>query len=140
MKLSPSIDEWVAQFGPTLEIPVWDPERRAKKAGTGARAKLAAAEFRKAVLKAFEETEAAYTNLAAERRILSSAQASAKSLGAVFSRTREKFDEGLVSQLEVLEDERRSLEAERAAVAAHEAHLAAWIGLAKALGAVPTRD
>ena len=44
----------------------------------------------------------------------------------------------LVSQLEVLDDERRALEASREAIRAREAHLAAWIALAKALGATPS--
>ena len=137
MTITPRIDQWVASVGPILEIPIWDPERKAKSVRAGARADLAASEFREAVLNAFEEVEAAYTNLAAQGRIYSSAKSSADSLEAVFSRTRERFGEGLISQLEVLEDERRTLEASREAIRAREAHLAAWIALAKALGATP---
>ena len=137
MTITPRIDDWVASVGPSLEVPIWDPERKAKSVRAGARADLAASEFREAVLNAFEEVEAAYTNLAAQGRIYSSAKSSANSLEAVFSRTRERFGEGLISQLEVLEDERRALEASREAIRAREAHLAAWIALAKALGATP---
>jgi len=134
MQLSPSIDEWIAQVAPTLEVPLWDPVRRANAEGSSARAKLAAAEYREKVLRAYEETAAALTNLYAQERIQRSAEASAASLRAVYRRTLEKFDSGVVSQLEVLEDQRRALEAERAALQAKEARLAAWIDLKKAMG------
>ena len=134
MRLTPSIDEWIAQIAPTLEIPLWDPARRATAEGGKARAKLAAAEYRESVLRALEETAAALTNLSAHEKIQHSADKSAASLGAVYNRTREKFTSGVVSQLEVLEDQRRALEAERAALRAKESRLAAWIDLKKAVG------
>lgn len=134
MRLTPSVDEWMAQVAPTLEVPVWDPERRARAAGSNARARLAAAAFREDVLRAIEETEAGLTNLAAQERILASARSAAATLHSVYQRTVEKFDSGVVSQLEVLEDQRRALEAERAALRAEEARLAAWIDVHKAMG------
>ena len=134
MQLSPSIDQWVAQVAPTLEVPLWDPVRRAQAERSSAQARLAAAEYRDAVLRALEETAAALTNLGAQAKIRRSAERSAESLTAVFERTREKFAAGVVSQLEVLEDQRRSLDAERAALRAREAQLAAWIDLKKATG------
>ncbi len=134
MRLSPSIDEWIAQIAPTLEVPIWDPVRHANAQGSNARAKLAAAEYREKVLRAFEETAAALTNLAAHENIQRSADKSAASLRAVYRRTQEKFASGAVSQLEVLEDQRRALEAERAALRAKESRLAAWIDLKKAMG------
>ena len=134
MRLTPSIDEWIAQVAPTLEVPIWDPARRAKAERSDARAKLAAAEYRERVLRALEETAAALTNLSAQADIQQSAEASAASLRQVYGRTREKFTNGIVSQLEVLEDQRRALEAERAALRASESRLAAWIDLKKAMG------
>ena len=134
MRLSPSIDEWIAQVAPTLEIPIWDPVRRANAEGSSARAKLVAAEYREIVLRALEETAAALTNLSALEIIQHSADRSASSLRAIFRRTQEKFASGVVSQLEVLEDQRRALEAARAALRAKESRLAAWINLKKAMG------
>ena len=134
MRLSPSIDEWIAQVAPTLEIPIWDPVRRANAEGSSARAKLVAAEYREIVLRALEETAAALTNLSALEIIQHSADRSAASLRAIFRRTQEKFASGVVSQLEVLEDQRRALEAARAALRAKESRLAAWINLKKAMG------
>ncbi len=134
MRLSPSIDEWIAQVAPTIEVPIWDPVRRANADGSSARAKLAAAEYREKVLRALEETATALTNLSAQENIQRSAEASADSLRAVYRRTQESFASGVVSQLEVLEDQRRALEAERAALQAKEARLAAWIDLKKAMG------
>ncbi len=134
MRLAPSVDEWVAQVAPTLEVPLWDPARRAEAKRRDARAQLAAAEYREKVLRALEETAAALTDLAAHAAIQQSAEASAASLAKVYRRSREKFDAGVVSQLEVLEDQRRALEAERAALRAKEARLAAWIDLKKATG------
>ncbi|MEZ5326099.1 MAG: TolC family protein [Verrucomicrobiales bacterium] len=134
MRLSPSIDEWIAQVAPTLEIPIWDPVRHANVSGSTARARLAAAEYREKVLRALEETAGALTNLSAHEEIQRSADASAASLRAVYKRTREKFSNGIVSQLEVLEDQRRALAAERSALQAKESRLAAWIDLKKAMG------
>lgn len=134
MRLTPSIDEWIAKIAPTIEVPIWDPVRRAHATGSGARAKLAGAEYREKVLRALEETAAALTNLSAQESIQRSADKSASSLRAVYQRTREKFNSGVVSQLEVLEDQRRALEAERSALRAREARLAAWIDLRKAMG------
>ena len=95
---------------------------------------MAAAAYRQTVLRALEETAAALTNLSAQEKILRSADKSAVSLRAVFRRTQEKFASGVVSQLEVLEDQRQSLAAEQAALRAREALVAAWIDLRKALG------
>ncbi|MFT5410767.1 MAG: NodT family efflux transporter outer membrane factor (OMF) lipoprotein [Verrucomicrobiales bacterium] len=134
MRLSPSVDEWIAQIAPTIEVPIWDPLRRAKAEGSDARAKLAAAEYREKVLRAFEEVAVALTNLSAQEKIQRSAEKSAASLRMVYGRTQEKFANGVVSQLEVLEDQRRALAAEREALRAQESRLAAWIDLRKAMG------
>ncbi len=134
MRLSPSIDEWMAQVGPTLEVPVWDPVRLAQVELSRANARLAAIEYRESVLRAFEETAGALTNLEAQTTIERSARSSADSLRRVYERTREKFRQGILSQLEVLDDQRRFLEAQRAALRAREARLLAWIDLKKAMG------
>ncbi|MEZ5299376.1 MAG: hypothetical protein R3F11_01710 [Verrucomicrobiales bacterium] len=49
-------------------------------------------------------------------------------------RTGDRFAEGLVSQLEVLEDERQSLDAQRAALQSREAALADAAAVFKAMG------
>lgn len=134
MQLTPSVDEWIAQVAPTLEIPIWDATRRAQASGARARAKLAAAEYREDVLRAIGETSAALNNLSAHQKIQHSAEASANSLHTVYERTREKFNAGLASQLDVLDDQRRALEARRASLQAKESQLASWINLQKALG------
>ena len=134
MRLSPSIDEWIAQVAPRLEVPVWDSNRLAQVKQSKAKAHLAAAEYRESVLRAFEETAAALTNLEAQATIERSARSSSDSLRRIYHRTLEKFSAGLSSQLDVLEDQRRSLEAQRAALSAREARLNAWIDLKKAMG------
>jgi len=134
MRLTPSIDEWIAQVAPTLEVPVWDPARLAQVKQSKARAHLAAVEYRENVLRAFEETAAALANITAQTTIERSAHLSAESLRKVHDRTLEKFRNGVSSQLDVLEDQRRSLEAQRAALLAREARLAAWIDLKSAIG------
>lgn len=134
MRLTPSINEWIAQVAPTLEIPIWDPNRQAQATQSKAKAHLAAAEYRDVVLKALEETTAALTNLEAQATIERSASSSADSLRQIYDRTLEKFRAGVNSQLDVLEDQRRYLEAQRAALRAREARLIAWIDLKKAMG------
>lgn len=134
MRLTPSIDEWIAVIAPTLEVPLWDAERLARAKERKARAGLAAAEYRENVLRALEETETALTNLSAHERILERARARVRSMRQVYQRSQERFTGGIISQLTVLEDQRRALEAERAALAAEESRLQAWIDLKKALG------
>ena len=134
MKLTPSIDQWIAQVAPTLEVPVWDPIRLAQVKRSKAEAHLAAAEYRDNTLRAFEETAAALTNLEAQTAIERSARRSAQSLRRIYDRTLEKFHKGVSSQLNVLEDQRRYLESQHAALHAREARLNAWIDLKKAMG------
>ena len=83
---------------------------------------------------AFEENAAALTNLAAQEKIRRSAEKSEASLRAVYRRTNEWFANRVVSQLDVLEDQRQSLAAEQTALRAAEAYRAARIDLRKAIG------
>lgn len=133
MRLTPSIDEWIAQVAPTLEVAVWDPERLAQLKRRKARAHLTAVTYREEV-RAFEETAAALANIAAQSSMEASARASSGSLAEVYERTMEKYRNGVTSQLEVLEGQRRALGAQPAAPRAREARLAAAIGLKKGTG------
>ena len=134
VRITPSIDEWILQVAPSLEVPVWDPVRLAKVKKSKAEAYLAAVAYRDDVLNAIEEARVALVNLNAYAKIERSARASATTLEKIYSRTQEKFLAGVASQLEVLEDQRSSLDAGRAALRAQEAGLAAWIDLSNAIG------
>ena len=135
MQITPSIDEWIVQVAPSLEVPMWDPVRLVQVKQSQAEAYLAAVSYRDDVLRAIEEAQTAVINVNAQAAIERSAHSSAETLESVLGRTREKFDAGLTSQLEVLEDQRSALTAQRAVLRAREAGLAAWVDLNNAIGA-----
>ncbi len=134
LRLTPSIEEWIAQVAPTLEVPLWDPERLAQQKRRQREASLAAIALQENTLRALEEVQAALTNLHAQATIETSAQASTNALRQVYDRTQERFQAGLSSQLEVLEDQRSVLASERASVKAREARMLAWVAFKKATG------
>ncbi|MEZ5305483.1 MAG: TolC family protein, partial [Verrucomicrobiales bacterium] len=125
---------WIATAGPLLSIPVFDPARLAEVRQSDAEAAVAAEAYRAAALRAFEEAEGAMLSLQSRRRQAQRAAATAAKLAEVRKRTGDRFAEGLVSQLEVLEDERQSLDAQRAALQSREAALADAAAVFKAMG------
>ncbi|NNE94036.1 MAG: TolC family protein, partial [Verrucomicrobiales bacterium] len=76
----------------------------------------------------------AYINLENRRRQKSSVENEVAALVKARTNTRESFEAGVVSQIDVLEAERRTLAAERAAIALHEQALADYLALVRALG------
>lgn len=110
--LTDPFQSWITSFGPRLELPVWDPERMAQARIHSARAKIAAAEFRSAAIRALEEVEVAlikYNHRQSDLMLASERRARAK---AVRDLTHNKRQAGLVSDLEVLEKEKGILNSE----------------------------
>jgi outer membrane protein, multidrug efflux system len=126
----------VFTFGlmPSINIPAFNPGIRARVRTTEAQIKVAEEEYRRTVMAAFEEVENALVDLEAHRRQREELQKEVDQLQAVSVQTEVKLEVGVVSQLEVFEDERRLLTAELELLASHEQVLSDTVTLYKGLG------
>nr|ADI23054.1 outer membrane protein [uncultured gamma proteobacterium HF0770_07M15] len=125
---------WMTEIGPRLEIPIWDPERIERLGSEQARARVVAAEYRALALRAFEEVETAAVQFNRRREQLKLADEIVRKAEKIRKFTADKLRVGLVSQLEVLEDERRILTARRQSLALHTELLADTVAIFRALG------
>lgn len=125
---------WTAQAGPSLSLPVYDPVRLAGIKVRQAEAKLAAANYRQAVLEVLEDVDTARINLASRRAQLAAARRETRSLERARDKAREQFNAGIISQIDYLDTERRWLEAKRQLAGLRQAELKAHLNLIKATG------
>ncbi len=132
--LAAGFRQWISSVGPRLDIPVYDPRRLAAVRVRRAETDEAAALYRSTALKAFEEVESSYLNLANRGRQLSAVRREVTALDEARQNTLALFEGGIVSQIELLESERRSLEGRRQELAVRHALLRDHLALVKALG------
>ena len=125
---------WIASAGPLLDIPVYDPQRLASVASNRAATEESAAIYRRKALLAFEEVEGAYLNLVNRHRQLQVAQREVTALEKARRNTIATFGKGIISQIELFESERRSLEGRRQHLALRHALLKDHLTLIRALG------
>ena len=125
---------WQHQFGPSLDIPIYDPVRLANIKVRRAEAKAAAAQYRSAVLVVLEEVDRSQINLRSCRQQLQIAQREIASLGVTRRYAADQFKAGITSQIEYLDTERRWIEAKRSEVAVKQLLINDHINLIKALG------
>jgi NodT family efflux transporter outer membrane factor (OMF) lipoprotein len=125
---------WSAIIGPNLEIPVYDPARLSRRRASTLDTLESAEDYRKAVLAAFSEIETAYNNYQNRLQQISFADREVAALERARQLTREKLDAGVVSQLELLESERRHLDAQRERISLRQSLFSDWLSLIKALG------
>lgn len=125
---------WMTQIGPRVQIPLWDPNRRAAAQTTSARAQLAATEYRAAAIRAVEEIEAALITHHRTREQLGHAINASQHAENVVVRTADRFRAGLVSQLELLADQSRALNARLTVIRLQSLHLAAFAAIHRSLG------
>jgi len=126
--------QWMAQVGPSLEIPIYSPSRIASVAAGRAATNEAAALYRKRAITAFKEVESSYLNLGNRHNQLQAAKREVVALEKARRNTLATFENGLVSQIELLESERRSLEGKRQELAIRHALLRDHLTLIRALG------
>jgi multidrug efflux system outer membrane protein len=117
-----------------LSFPVFDPNVRAQIKVSVAQTKVAEEEYRRSVFNAFEEVENALANLSAHEAQKQALASRREKLATVSDQIHAQLQEGLVSQLEVLEVERTLLSAEQELLANHWQILSDTIILYKALG------
>ncbi|MFL6601492.1 MAG: efflux transporter outer membrane subunit [Steroidobacteraceae bacterium] len=124
---------------PTINIPAFNPSIRAHAKTTEAQIKVAEEEYRRTVMAAFEEVEDALVNLEAHRRQKEELQKQVDQLQVVSAQTAAQLEIGVVSQLDVFENERSLLTAQLALLASHQQVLSDTVTLYKALGGGWTR-
>jgi NodT family efflux transporter outer membrane factor (OMF) lipoprotein len=124
---------------PTVSIPALNPGIRAHVKTTEAQIKVAEEDYRRTVIAAFEEVENALVNLEAHRRQNEELQKQVDQLQVVSAQTAAQLEVGVVSQLDVFENERSLLTAQLALLATHEQVLSDTVTLYKALGGGWTR-
>jgi len=126
--------QWIAKAGPSLDLPIYSPSRMAAIAEGRAATDEAAALYRKRAIIAFKEVESSYLNLGNRHNQLQAARREVASLEQARQNTLATFKNGLVSQIELLESERRSLEGKRQELAIRHALLRDHLTLIRALG------
>ncbi len=125
---------WRRELGPSLDLPIYDPQRLATIPLRRAQTDEAAAHYRSTLATVVGDIDAAYASLASRQRQLASVQREVSALAEARSNVIANFRAGLVSQVEVLEAERSHLAARRTQVILQEAALRDHVAVVRALG------
>jgi multidrug efflux system outer membrane protein len=121
-------------FLPTINLPVLNPGIRAHVKTTEAQIKVAEEDYRRTVIAAYEEVENALVDLEAHRKQKDELQQQVEQLQVVSAETEAQLQIGVVSQLDVFENERSLLAAQLALLASRQQVLSDTVTLYKALG------
>jgi NodT family efflux transporter outer membrane factor (OMF) lipoprotein len=121
-------------FLPSINLPIFDPSVKARIKTTEAQTTLAEEQYRKTVITAFEEVENALVNLDAHKKQRTELLEQVTHLKTVAAQTEAQLREGVISQLEVFENERSLLTAQLALLANHQLILSDTVTLYKVLG------
>jgi outer membrane protein TolC len=121
-------------FMPTINLPVLNPGVRAHVKTTEAQIKVAEGDYRRTVIAAYEEVENALVDLDAHRKQKQELQQQVEQLQLVSAQTEAQLEIGVVSQLDVFENERSLLAAQLALLASQQQVLSDTVTLYKALG------
>jgi NodT family efflux transporter outer membrane factor (OMF) lipoprotein len=121
-------------FTPTIDIPILNPGVKAHVKTTEAQMKVAEESYRRTVIVAYEEVESALVNLESHRQQEVELQKQVDQLQSASAQLETQLKLGVISQLDVFEDERSLLTARLALLAGHDQVLSDTIALYKALG------
>jgi outer membrane protein, multidrug efflux system len=132
--LSSLLQSWTLGLRPSISIPIFDPAVNARIRVSEASATVVEQEYRRTVIRAFEDVENALVNLDAHRQQRQQILALRDKLQRVAGEVQAQLQEGLVSQLDVLESQRSLLSAELALLSNRRQVLDDTIQLYKALG------
>jgi outer membrane protein TolC len=132
--LSGQLRTWELSAGPRLEIPIWDPARIAATKRGNANASEAAANYRATALRAVEEIEGAFLNLARRKTQLTSMQSEVESTRTSWLHSQAKSREGQGSFAQENQAARRYRDAARNSIRLHLQALDNHLALIRALG------
>lgn len=125
---------WTREFGPSLDIPVFEPQRHANLAAKRAGTDEATAGYRAALVDIAGDVDSAYINLFNRKEQYASSCREVEALGKARDFVTANLRAGIVSQIEVLESERSYFQASRTRVFFKEALLQDHVSLIRALG------
>ncbi len=133
--LSTLLRQWTMGITPTISFPVFDGgNQKSQIVSNQIQLDIAEDEYRKTVMKAFEEVENALTDMESRLKEKEILEEKVKSMREVRSQTIAKFEMGLLSQLELLDIERELYSSEKSLLAIHRSLLDDSVTLYKALG------
>jgi multidrug efflux system outer membrane protein len=119
---------------PSINLPALNPGIKAHAKTTEAQVKVAEEDYRRTVIAAYEEVENALVNVEAHRRQNEELQKQVDQLQLVSAQTQAQLEVGVVSQLDVFENERSLLTAQDALLESYQQVLSDTVTLYKALG------
>jgi NodT family efflux transporter outer membrane factor (OMF) lipoprotein len=119
---------------PSINLPVLNPAIKARVATSQAEVKVAENGYKATVIAAYEEVENALVNLDAHRRQHEELRQQVDQLERVAAQTQAQLAAGLITQLEVFENERSLLTAQLELLLSHQQVLSDTVTLYKALG------
>lgn len=132
--LSDLLKSFTFGFMPSINLPMLDPNVRARVKTSEANIGVVENEYGRAVMTAFEEVENALVNVDAHKKQRAELQQQVEQLRVVSAQIEAQLKEGVVSQLEVFETERSLLTAQLALLEVHQQILSDTVTLYKALG------
>ena len=132
--LSNLLSTWTAGLSSVIQFPVFDPNVRARIRASEAQVAVAEQEYRTTVMRAFEEVEAVLINLQSRRAQRAELLARRDKLADVNRLTHRRLELGLLSHLDVLEQERSMLAAEQALIENEWQLVTDTVALFKAIG------
>jgi multidrug efflux system outer membrane protein len=119
---------------PSVNLPVFNPAIKARIGTSEAEVKVAENGYKATVIAAYEEVENALVNLEAHKQQREELRAQVDQLERVAAQTQAQLAAGLISQLEVFENERSLLAAQLELLSSHQQVLSDTVTLYKALG------
>jgi outer membrane protein TolC len=125
---------WTSGFSSLASIPIFDPNVQSRIKVSEAQTRVAEEEYRRTVLGAFEEVENALVNLSNRKQQTDELSSRREKLVTVSDQVYAQLQEGMATQLEVLEIERTLLDSEQEMLANHWQILNDTVSLFKALG------
>lgn len=133
--LSALLRQWTLGFAPSISFPVFDGGTSKNRAAVS-RLQLATAEdeYRKTVMKAFEEIENTLITLHGQTRQKEILEEKLLAMKQIQAQTRAKFGKGLISRLEVSDIDRELHSTEKALLTARRSLSDNTVTLFKALG------
>ena len=132
--LSSLLKAWTFGLSPAIQLPMFDPNVKARIKVSEAEAKVAEEQYRAVVMRAFEEVENALVTLHSRRQQRAELLDRLDYLREVAAQNRAQLRAGVISQLELFESERSVLNVEQEVLENYHQILVDTVLLYKALG------
>ena len=133
-ELSSLLKAWTFGLSPSIQLPMFDPNVKARIKVSEAETKVAEEEYRSVVMQAFEEVENALITLHSRKQQRTELLERLGFLQEVAKQNRAQLDAGIISQLELFESERTLLAVEQEVLQNYHQILVDTVLLYKALG------